>query len=207
MVKEYETLVYLENINYNYDSFHLKNINLEIKSKKSYYIYGPCGSGKTTLGKIICGLLKPCSGKIIINCLNPSMILQNIDNQFVRSVVSDDLAFGPENLGMGKNDINNKISYYSKLLKIESLLNRNISSLSSVEKIKVAICGIMCTESPVIVMDEVFSYMDYEQISFIYDLEEKCIDNNKAVIILTHNKNYLRKTDDVFMLKDGILCL
>ena len=199
--------VRLKDISFGYsDEFLLlKDINLSVKSGQLVNITGRCGSGKSTLAKIICGLLKPLSGCLEYLGLMPLMIFQNPDNQFVRSRVEDDVAFGPENLGISPDEIKERVARYADFLNIKKLLGREISTLSSSEKVQVAVCGALCTGCSALVFDEVNAFLDRKGREDISLIIRDCLESGMAVINFTHSPQLIFGSSDTFLLENGHL--
>ena len=112
-------IIKTENLNFSYDKENLvlKDVNLSVEEGEYVAVIGHNGSGKSTLAKLFNGLIKPDSGKVIVDGFEPcdkqslfeirkrvGVVFQNPDNQLVASIVEDDVAFGPENLGYSRKD-------------------------------------------------------------------------------------------------------
>ena len=152
--------VEFKNVSFNYedDENVLKNVSFTINNEM-IAILGHNGSGKSTIAKLIMGLLTPNSGNIYINDtlvseetidelrLKMGIIFQNPDNQFVGVTVKDDMAFGLENRCMSIDEMNCQINKYIKMLNMEKYLDSNPELLSGGQKQRVALAGALAMEN------------------------------------------------------------
>ncbi|PKM62778.1 MAG: energy-coupling factor transporter ATPase, partial [Firmicutes bacterium HGW-Firmicutes-21] len=134
----------------------LKNISLEIKKGSYTVVLGHNGSGKSTLAKLLCGILQPTSGSVFVGDLLTSreeninkiretcgMVFQNPDNQIVASVVEEDVAFAPENLGVEPKEIRKIVDSALKTVGMEDYALHSTYKLSGGQKQRVAIAGVL----------------------------------------------------------------
>ncbi len=151
----------------------LKNINLSIEAGEFVSIIGSNGSGKSTLAKLLNVLLIPDRGQITINGLatsdqeqrwkikqNIGMVFQNPDNQLVATTVEDDVAFGPENLGIPGPEIRKRVDSSLKMVGMEGFQNYSPHNLSGGQKQRVAIAGIIAMEPSCLILDEPTAMLD-----------------------------------------------
>ena len=210
--------VRFNNVNFSYDeeSVVLKNFNLTINNGEMVAILGHNGSGKSTIAKIMMGLLEVSSGEIYINDtlvseetidqlrLKMGIIFQNPDNQFVGVTVKDDIAFGLENRCMSREQMLQQIDKYIKLLNMEPYLETNPENLSGGQKQRVALAGALAMENELIIFDESTSMLDplgtKEVIQTIKELKEK---QNKTIIVITHNLEEAVFADRVMVINEG----
>lgn len=201
---------YLENVPV------LKNVSFQIYKNEYVCIIGHNGSGKSTISKVLGGLLKPQSGSIKlfdqeINALNIKtlrnnigIIFQNPDNQFVGLTVEDDLAFGLENRKVPREKMQEIVLKAATALEITDLLNKEPAELSGGQKQRVAIAGILAINPEVMLFDESTSMLDpkgkKELKDLIYDLRHKL---NKTIISITHDMEEVVNADRVIVLEKG----
>lgn len=194
----------------------LDNLSFTIQDGTMTAIIGHNGSGKSTIAKLIMGLLEPVSGEIYINDelltidnldrLRSKMgiIFQNPDNQFVGVTVKDDIAFGLENRCMSREQMLQQIDKYIKLLNMEPYLETNPENLSGGQKQRVALAGALAMENELIIFDESTSMLDplgtKEVIQTIKELKEK---QNKTIIVITHNLEEAVFADRVMVINEG----
>jgi len=151
----------------------LDNINLSIYKGEFVAIIGTNGSGKSTLAKHLNALLMPSSGQCLVNDLDTSdpanvwdvrqvvgMVFQNPDNQIVATVVEEDVAFGPENLGIEPQKINQRVSEALKVVGMEEYRYHSPHLLSGGQKQRVAIAGVLAMQSECLVLDEPTAMLD-----------------------------------------------
>ena len=167
-------MIQIQNLHLTYpDGTHaLKGINLTISRGDFLLICGANGSGKTTLIRLICGLLKPTSGSIRINGFdNPyssmetrrqvGMVFQDPDSQIVGETVREDVAFGPENLGLPEEEIHQRLDWALRVMNLNHLAQKPCYLLSGGEKKRLAIAGVLAMRPEIILFDEPFSHLDY----------------------------------------------
>lgn len=213
--------IVLENIHFSYgDNKVLEGLNLTIKSGEMLAILGHNGSGKSTIAKIILGLLDFKKGNIYfgneklteknVDELRKAVaiIFQNPDNQFVGVTVRDDIAFGLENRQIPRSEMIKRIDKYLKLVKMEEYINRNPEELSGGQKQRVAIAGALALESEVIIFDEATSMLDPQGTKEINEIIKELKENaNKTIIAITHNIEEAVFADRVVVLNKGKIVL
>ena len=199
----------------------LDNLSFVIEDGSMIAIIGHNGSGKSTIAKLIMGLLEPISGEIYINDelltidnldrLRSKMgiIFQNPDNQFVGSTVRDDIAFGLENHLIERSEMERRIEKYSKLVDMELFLDKNPENLSGGQKQRVAIAGVLAMESDLIIFDESTSMLDpkgtKEINKTIKTLKER--EKDKTIISITHELEEALYADRILVLNNGKIVL
>lgn len=151
----------------------LKNINLDIFPGDYLVIVGHNGSGKSTLAKHFNALLRPTEGDVVVAGLNTKdlnnvlgirstvgMVFQIPDNQIVATVVQEDVAFGPENLGVPSDELKARVDWALKVTGLEDVRTRAPHLLSGGQKQRVAIAGAVAMKTAVLVLDEATAYLD-----------------------------------------------
>lgn len=210
--------VRFNNVNFSYDeeSVVLKNFNLTINDGEMVAILGHNGSGKSTIAKIMMGLLEVENGEIYINdkllsadtieeCRNHmSIIFQNPDNQFVGVTVKDDIAFGLENKNLPREEIIKRIDKYLRLVSMEKFIDHAPEELSGGQKQRVAIAGALAMESELMIFDESTSMLDPKGTKEVNEMIKKIKnENNKTIIVITHNLEEASYADRVIVLNSG----
>ena len=210
--------VRFNNVNFSYDeeSVVLKNFNLTINDGEMVAILGHNGSGKSTIAKIMMGLLEVENGEIYINdkllsadtieeCRNHmSIIFQNPDNQFVGVTVKDDIAFGLENKNLPREEIIKRIDKYLRLVSMEKFIEHAPEELSGGQKQRVAIAGALAMESELMIFDESTSMLDPKGTKEVNKMIKKIKnENNKTIIVITHNLEEASYADRVIVLNSG----
>ena len=210
--------VSFKNVSFKYDedSVVLKDFNLTINSGEMVAILGHNGSRKSTIAKIIMGLLEINSGEIYINdrllnqdtieeCRNHmSIIFQNPDNQFVGVTVKDDIAFGLENKNVSREEMIKRINEYLKLVSMEEFIDRSPEELSGGQKQRVAIAGALAMETELMIFDESTSMLDPKGTKEVNQMIKQIKnDQNKTIIVITHNLEEASYADRVIVLNAG----
>lgn len=199
----------------------LKNINLTINKGEFVTVLGHNGSGKSTLARQFSAILLPCGGKVYIagndtSCeekhfeihQNIGMVFQNPDNQIVATVVEEEVAFAPENLGVPREEIRKRVDDALKAVDMYEFRNHDATKLSGGQKQRIAIAGVIAMEPSCIVLDEPTAMLDpkgrKEVISTIKKLnEEKGI----TIVLITHFMNEAARSDRVVVMNDGEILL
>ena len=217
------TIIKAENLTFSYPdepAGHppvLKNINLEIESGSFVAILGHNGSGKSTLAKHINALLAPTEGKLWVEGLDTAdpdnlldirgkvgMVFQNPDNQIVASVVEEDVAFGPENMGVPPREIRERVDTALKMVGMYDLREHSPHLLSGGQKQRVAIAGIIAMMPHCIVLDEATAMLDpvgrRETVDTIRDLNEKY---GMTVILITHHMDEAAQAQRLIVMAGG----
>jgi energy-coupling factor transporter ATPase len=146
----------------------LCEVNLRIDAGETVAIIGHNGSGKSTMAKLIAAILRPTSGKVLVDGLNTAshgedlwtirqrvgIVFQNPDDQLVANTVIDEIAFGPENLGLPRFEIEERVQEAMALLELESYAQMAVSELSVGQKQRVAIAGILAMHPRYLLLDE-----------------------------------------------------
>lgn len=222
-----ETFIKIENLSYSYDEDDgrtlpvLKNISLDIKKGEYLAILGHNGSGKSTLAKLLNMILVPTSGKIMVDGINITsselseddifelrkkvgMVFQNPDNQLVATIVEEDVAFGPENLGYQQSEIRKRVDEALDTVGMSEYAHHEPHRLSGGQKQRIAIAGIIAMAPECIIFDESTSMLDPSGRKDVLKTMEKLNrENGITVITITHYMNEAVKADRVVVLDDG----
>lgn len=195
----------------------LQDINLEIESGSFVAILGHNGSGKSTLAKHCNALLVPTEGKLWVDGLDTSdpeklldirgrvgMVFQNPDNQIVASVVEEDVAFGPENMGIPPKEIRERVDTALKMVGMYDLREHSPHLLSGGQKQRVAIAGIIAMMPKCIVLDEATAMLDpvgrRETVETIRHLNEEY---GMTVVLITHHMDEAAQAQRLIVMAGG----
>ena len=195
----------------------LKNLGLSIAQGSFTVILGHNGSGKSTLAKLLNGLLKPDSGTVFVDGLNTKdekqefeirrrvgMIFQNPDNQLVCSVVEEDVAFGPENLGVEPKEIRRRVDAALQAVNMAEFKNAAPFYLSGGQKQRVAIAGVLAMQPKVLVLDEPTAMLDpvgrREVMNTVWRLNKE---QGMTVVLITHYMEEADGADRVLVMDNG----
>ncbi len=212
-------MIEIRNLHHRYpDGTHaLKGLDLTISEGEFLLICGPNGSGKTTLIRIISGLLKPSSGSIHINGLNPlnasrevrrlvGMVFQDPDSQIVGETVREDVAFGPENMGLPGKEIHERIDWALRVMGLEGFSEKPCYLLSGGEKRRLAIAGVLAMRPQIILFDEPFSHLDYPGIQEVLRHMIHLHHEGHTLVVTTHDvEKVIAHVNRIAILHDGEL--
>ena len=194
-----------------------EDMNLTIDSGTFVAILGTNGCGKSTLAKHFNSILLPCGGKVWVCGLDTSdenkimavrrnvgMVFQNPDNQIVANVVEEDVAFGPENLGIASPEIRHRVDKALKQVGMYEYREHAPHLLSGGQKQRIAIAGVIAMEPKCIILDEPTAMLDprgrREVIETISRLNKE---KNITVVLITHHMDEAAKADRVVVLHKG----
>lgn len=195
----------------------LDSVSLQVGQGEFVAVIGHNGSGKSTLAKHLNGLLVPDSGRVVVggrSTSNPEdvwlirqmvgMVFQNPDNQLVATTVEEDVAFGPENLGVPPAEIAERVRVALKTVGLDGLELRAPNRLSGGQKQRVAIAGVLAMRPECIVLDEPTAMLDpsgrREVLGTIRRLSKQ---DGKAVVLVTHFMEEAALADRVVVIADG----
>ena len=199
----------------------LKQLSLEIERGKITAIIGHNGSGKSTLAKHFNAILLPTGGKCYVSGMDTmdesllfdirktvGMVFQNPDNQIIASVVDEDVAFAPENLGLPHDEIVARVQDALEAVGMTAFANHAPHLLSGGQKQRVAIAGVLAMRPQCIVLDEPTAMLDpkgrKEVLDTILTLQTRY---QLTVVLITHHMNEAAKADRVIVLNDGEIYL
>jgi cobalt/nickel transport system ATP-binding protein len=213
-------IIELKGISYFYASSKTKaldNINLKIYPGEKIAILGANGAGKSTLFKHFNGILKPTYGQVFINGQEikrnnirevrqtVGMVFQNPDDQILAPTVEQDVAFGPMNMGLPEEEVENRVAKALELVHMSGFEERSPHHLSGGQKKLVAIAGILAMRPQVVVLDEPTAGLDPLTASQIINMiEEMNLQLGITVILSTHDVDIVPSfADRVYVIHDG----
>ena len=216
-------LLTAENVSFSYDKKTnvLSNVNFTAERGEYISVIGHNGSGKSTLAKLFNALLIPDSGKITVDGFSSSdkkslfeirkrvgVVFQNPDNQLVASIVEDDVAFGPENLGVKREEIGKRIDYALKAVGMEAFRKSSPERLSGGQKQRIAIAGVLALRPEILVLDESTAMLDPQGRKDILAVAKKlCREEGVTVISVTHYMDEVLEADRVYVMDKGRVAL
>lgn len=195
----------------------LDNVDIEINKGDFIAIIGHNGSGKSTLAKHINALLKPSKGTILIKGMDSKddnkiweirqtagMVFQNPDNQIIANIVEEDVAFGPENLGIPSNQIMKRVDESLEIVDMLKYKYHSPNKLSGGQKQRIAIAGVMAMKPECIILDEPTAMLDpigrKEVINTVRRLNKE---DNITIILITHYMEEAIEADNIFVMDEG----
>ena len=227
-----EAFIKIENLSFSYESDNdskvipaVDNVSLEISKGEYVAVLGHNGSGKSTLAKLLNFILEPTSGKMIIDgkdMTSPDitdddvydlrrkigMVFQNPDNQLVATIVEEDVAFGPENLGLPPKEIRQRVDEALATVGMTEYINHEPHRLSGGQKQRIAIAGVIAMRPECMIFDESTAMLDpigrREVMATVQKLNRE---ENITVINITHYMDEAAMADRVIILNDGRLIM
>lgn len=217
------SLIEFKNVTYSYDNGAenvmpaVKNFSLKIEEGDFIALVGHNGSGKSTVAKLINGLIFPDEGTVEVdgnlttdkNKLfdirkTVGVVFQNPDNQMIATIIEDDIAFGPENLGVEPKEISERVDWALGLVNMKEHRKGTPFRLSGGQKQRIAIAGILAIKPRVIVLDESTAMLDplgrTEVMDVVKTLREK---EKMTVIMITHFMEEAAQAERIVVLNEG----
>ena len=217
-----ENIIKVENLCFEYEPGlkTIHNISFQIKKGEYVAILGHNGSGKSTIAKLLIGLLEKKSGNIIIDHKELNLenlykirekigiVFQNPDNQFIGATVRDDIAFGLENICIPREKMDELIERYAKRVRMDQFLDHEPTKLSGGQKQRVGIARALAKDTPIIIADEPTGNLDSESDprgrkeinELIRELKE---DKEMTIISITHDIEEAKNADRILLLNKG----
>lgn len=222
-----EPIIRVENLHFAYNAesenpiVALRDINLEIQRGEYVAIIGHNGSGKTTLAKHLNALLIPTEGDVWVKGMNTKdrshlrdirsavgMVFQIPDNQIVATIVEEDVAFGPENLGLPPEEIRERVDWALGIVDMLPFRNRAPHLLSAGQKQRVAIAGVMAMKPECLVLDESTTYLDPAGRRDVLDVIRRLNEEEGiTVVAITHFMHEAVWADRVIVLERGRMAM
>ena len=227
-----DVFIKTENVSFYYDSDSdaraipaVDNVSLEIKKGEYVAVLGHNGSGKSTFAKLLNFILEPSSGKIFIDSKEITseditdddiyelrgkvgMVFQNPDNQIVATIVEEDVAFGPENLGIPSKEIRERVDMAIETVGMTEYMRHEPHRLSGGQKQRVAIAGVIAMKPMCMILDEATAMLDpigrREVMNTVKKLNKE---ENITVLNITHYMDEAALADRVIILNDGKLIM
>ena len=217
-----EKIIEFKNVSFKYseeDTEVINDLSLDFFKGQFTCVLGHNGSGKSTLAKLMNAINYPSSGKVISFGFDTSdeeneikirqnvgMVFQNPDNQIVATIVEDDVAFGPENLGVPREEIRKRVDEALKIVDMYDYRLHEPHKLSGGQKQRVAIAGAIAMQTKCIVLDEPTAMLDpkgrKEVINALKRLKE---DLGMTIILVTHFMDEAVNADRVIVMNDGVV--
>lgn len=194
----------------------LKQISFSVEKGEFISLVGKNGCGKSTLAKLLNGLFEPSEGTVSVSGVDTSnedtifevrskagMVFQNPDNQMVATIVEDDVAFGPENLGVEPSEIIKRVDESLAAVGMSDYKNSTASRLSGGQKQRVAIAGVLAMKPEIMILDEATSMLDPDGREEVMSVVKKMNDGGITIINITHDMSEVALSQRVIVLKEG----
>ena len=217
-------MIEIQNVSYAYEDAAAKalnNVSLTINDGEFVAVVGHNGSGKSTLAKHLNALLLPTEGKVLVDGMDTAdeadtlsirqrvgMVFQNPDNQLVTTIVEEDVAFGPENIGVPGNEIRTRVDRALAAVGMEKYAHSAPNMLSGGQKQRIAIAGMLAMQPKVLVLDEATAMLDPKGRRDIIDLVTKLHkENGITVVMITQYMEEVIGADRVAVMSGGEMIL
>ena len=195
----------------------VRGVSLGICEGEFVAIVGHNGSGKSTLARLINGLLTPSSGDILVDGLSTKdeknlfeirktvgVVFQNPDNQMVATIIEDDVAFGPENIGLPSNEIRKRVDEALRAVNMYEHRENSPHHLSGGQKQRIAIAGVLALRPRVMIFDESTSMLDPDGRAEVMKVIKKLnSEEGIAVVIITHFMEEAALADRIIVMNEG----
>ncbi len=214
-------IINVQSVSYTYSNEHdippaIDNISFAVKEAEFVAVIGQNGSGKSTLAKHINALYLPGSGKVTVDGMDTKdeskvwkirkcagMVFQNPDNQLVATIVEEDVAFGPENIGIPPAQIRERVDAALSSVNMSEYADRAPHMLSGGQKQRVAIAGVLAMQPKIIVFDEPTAMLDPEGRKEVLSTIAKLNKSGKTILLITHYMEEALYADSVIVMKEG----
>lgn len=211
-------MIELRNVSFRYGPRPvLEGVDLAVGDGEYLGIVGPNGSGKSTLARLMVALAVPSSGHVLIDGIDTAdpaghttirrkvgLVFQNPDNQIVGTIVEDDVAFGPENLGLGTDEISWRVDQALAQVGLSDVRGRSPATLSGGQKQRLAVASMLAMTPGHLVLDEPVSMLDpvgrREVLALATDLNRRL---SKTVVHIAHGLEEIKAADRVVVLEKG----
>ena len=213
--------VRFDNVKFSYEEdgqdYAVNGVSLSVEEGEFVAVLGRNGSGKSTLAKLINALLVPTEGKVTVFGMdtldakmtfeirkNAGMVFQNPDNQTVASVVEDDVAFGPENIGVPREEIGKRIEFALDAVGMQEFRHATPSRLSGGQKQRVAIAGVLAILPRIMILDESTAMLDPRGRREVMEVIKRLNrERGMTVILITHFMDEALQADRAIVMHRG----
>ena len=213
--------VKFEYVGHDFTSLALENIDFEVNEGEYLAIIGHNGSGKSTIAKLMNALLIPQEGVVYVSNIDTKdeemiwevrktagMVFQNPDNQIVATIVEEDVAFGPENLGIERNEIRKRVDESLQTVGMMDYISKPPHLLSGGQKQRIAIAGVLAMKPKVIILDEPTAMLDpLGRKEVIQTIEKLNREEGITIINITHFMDEAIRADRVIAVEEGKVVL
>ncbi len=221
------SLIEFEHVNYSYNAGTesetpaVKDFSLTIEEGEFIALVGHNGSGKSTVAKLVNGLILPSNGTVKVDGMRTDekdklfdirktvgVVFQNPDNQMIATIIEDDIAFGPENIGLPPKEISERVDWALECVGMSGHRKGTPFRLSGGQKQRIAIAGVLAIKPRVIVLDESTAMLDPVGRDEVMKVVKRLRDEEKmTVIMITHFMEETLDADRIVVMNDGCIVL
>ena len=220
-----DPLIRVQDVHFTYPSGEgagpaLSGINLEIQPGEFIALIGPNGSGKTTLARHLNALLLPTSGDVWVRGMNTrdpafrqeirrtvAMVFQNPDHQFVATAVEEEVAFGPENLGLPEEELRRRVDWALEAVGLSALRRRSPQHLSGGQKQRLALAGALAMQPQCLVLDEATAMLDPAGRRAVMEIVRELHSRGMTIVAITQNMEEVVQAERVIVMAGGRIAL
>lgn len=205
---------------YNGHAWAINNLSTRINPGEFVCVLGGNGSGKSSFAKHLNALLVPEQGTVFVGGMNTAdadvhylirknvgMVFQNPNDQLVATVVKDDVAFGPENLGVAPSEIHTRVTEALERVGLAGYEARDVASLSGGQKQRLAIAGVLAMRPRVIILDEASAMLDPRGKETLLQVVEQLHAHGFTIIMITHCMDEAARAQRVIVMNNGSIAL
>ena len=217
-----EEIIRVEGLSFTYEGQSapaIENIDLSVKKGEFLVVLGHNGSGKSTLAKCFNSILLPSSGRVLVGGMDTAdesrlfdirqrvgMVFQNPDNQIVSSIVEEDVAFAPENLGVPRAQMIERIDYALRAVGMQDYRTHSTSQLSGGQKQRIAIVRALAMDPEVMLFDEPTSALDPEMVGEVLAVMQSLAESGLTMLVVTHEMGFARNVaSKVVFMDEGVI--
>jgi len=208
----------VEHLTFRYPSGHeaLRDVSLAIETGRIVALIGKNGAGKTTLARHFNGLLKSTSGKLMVRGVDPSKqsasqmarevgyVFQNPEDQLFGSSVFEEVAFGPENLGMGEEQIKRQVETSLSTVGLLSYVSEHPYNMTYGQRKMLCLASVLAMDTNIVIMDEPNAGQDYQGLRLLGSILQQLRRVGKTVLIISHDMEFVATyCEDVVLMCDG----
>ncbi|MBQ9369737.1 MAG: energy-coupling factor transporter ATPase [Clostridia bacterium] len=200
----------------------VKDVSLEIADGSFVCVLGENGSGKSTLAKLMNGLLVPTDGDVRVDGASTNtededalfairkkvgMVFQNPDNQMIASIIEDEIAFGPENLGVPREEIEERITYALEAVGMTQPRHHTPEKLSGGQKQRIAIASVLAMRPSTLVLDESTAMLDPKGRREVMEVIRELNRQGITIVLITHYMEETVRADRVIVMSEGAVVM
>lgn len=215
-------MIDIDNVRFTYDGVHfaLDGVSAHVETGEFLCILGGNGSGKSTLAKHLNALLVPDEGRVVVDGMDTAdaectyavrktcgMVFQNPDDQLVASLVEDDVAFGPENLGIPTPELRERVTQALEDVGLSGFERHETHALSGGQKQRVAIAGVLAMNPSVLVLDEASAMLDPRGCAGLMRVCHELHERGMTIVMITHFMEEAAQADRVIVMERGHVAL
>lgn len=214
---EFQNVSFSYNEGYEAQTRALENVSFSVEEGEFVALVGHNGSGKSTVAKLMNALLLPSAGRVVVDGMDTSdkkslfeirkrvgVVFQNPDNQMIATIIEDDVAFGPENIGLKSDEIRKRVDWALEAVGMSEHKKGTPFRLSGGQKQRIAIAGVLAVKPRVLVLDESTAMLDPSGREEVMSVVERLNREEKmTVVMITHFMDEALKADRMIVLSDG----